>query len=63
LQTYGADEAPQLPFGYPVMTMMALVPALWRKRMNPRVKAWRQQHYPEIRDWRRYKAASNPMPR
>lgn len=63
LQTYDDDEAPQLPFGYPLMTMMALVPGLWRKTMNPRVKAWRKQYYPEIKDWEPYKRATNPMPR
>ena len=35
LQTYGDDDAPQLPFGYPMMTMAALVPPLWRRMMNP----------------------------
>src|SRR5690606_15767871 len=30
LQTYDADEAPQLPFGYPAMTALAMIPPLWR---------------------------------
>ena len=51
LQTWGASEAPQLPWGYPVMTTLALVPPLWRRVMNPRVRAWRRQFYPEITDW------------
>lgn len=63
LQTYDTDEAPQLPYGYPLMTMMALVPTAWRRVMNPRVKEWRAQHYPEIEDWRPYRHATNPMPR
>ena len=63
LQTYSDDEAPQLPHGYPLMTMMALFPTLWRKTMNPRVKEWRERYYPEIEDWEPYKTASNPMPR
>ncbi|WP_333713871.1 alkane 1-monooxygenase [Yoonia sp.] len=63
LQTYDDDEAPQLPHGYPVMTMAALVPTLWARIMNPRVKAWRAKYYPEITDWTPYKTASNPMPR
>ncbi|MGJ8622773.1 MAG: alkane 1-monooxygenase [Yoonia sp.] len=63
LQTYEADTAPQLPFGYPLMTMMALVPLLWKKVMHPRIRDWRAQHYPEIKDWTPYKQASNPMPR
>jgi len=63
LQTYDAADAPQLPYGYPMMTMAALVPRLWRRMMNPRVQAWRALHYPEITDWLPYKTASNPMPR
>lgn len=39
LQNYTEDAAPQLPFGYPVMTMAAMIPPLWRRIMNPRVKA------------------------
>ena len=63
LQTYGTDEAPQLPFGYPLMTMAAMVPPLWRRWMNPRVRAWRRQYYPDIADWLPYNRAQNPMPR
>jgi alkane 1-monooxygenase len=62
LQTYAEDEAPQLPFGYPIMTMAALVPSLWKRVMNPRVKAWRRQFYPDITDWHTYNKALNPMP-
>ena len=63
LQTYGEDDAPQLPYGYPVMTIAALAPSLWRRVMNPKVQAWRAQYYPEIEDWSAYRTASNPMPR
>ena len=63
LQTYEEDDAPQLPYGYPVMTMMAVFPRVWRKVMNPRVHAWRAKYYPEIEDWQPYKTATNPMPR
>lgn len=63
LQTYGAEEAPQLPFGYPLMASVAMVPPIWRRVMNPRVRAWRRQFYPDITDWSAYKAGSNPMPR
>lgn len=63
LQTYGPDEAPQLPYGYPVMTTMALIPPLWRRRMNHRVRRWREQFYPEITDWRPYNKAATPPPR
>jgi len=51
LQNHGPEEAPQLPFGYPLMTLMALVPPLWRRVMNPRVRKWRAMFYPEITDW------------
>lgn len=63
LQTYPEDEAPQLPYGYPVMTMAAMVPPVWRRIMNPRVRAWRARFYPDITDWRPYNRAENPGPR
>ena len=63
LQTYGADEAPQLPQGYALMTICALIPPLWFRVMNPRVRAWRKRFYPHITDWSAYKTATNPMPR
>jgi alkane 1-monooxygenase len=62
LQTYGKDEAPQLPYGYPVMTTLALIPPLWRRVMNPRVRAWRRQFYPDITDWSAYDLGSLPPP-
>jgi len=63
LQNYAEDEAPQLPYGYPLMTMAAMVPPFWRRVMNPRVKAWRQKFYPEIEDWTAYNRADLPAPR
>ncbi|WP_347137883.1 alkane 1-monooxygenase [Paracoccus sp. SSK6] len=63
LQTYGEDQAPQLPFGYPAMTFVAMVPPWWRRRMNPRVRAWRRQFYPEVTDWGPYNRGELPMPR
>ncbi len=63
LQTYSQDEAPQLPFGYPGMTFLAMMPPLWRRRMNPRVRAWRRQFYPDIEDWGPYNRGELPMPR
>lgn len=63
LQTYAPDEAPQLPFGYPGMVAIAAIPPLWRRVMNPRVRAWRRQFYPDIEDWSAYKTGTNPMPR
>ena len=63
LQTYGPQEAPQLPYGYPVMTMAAMVPPLWRRIMNPRVRRWRAMYYPEITDWSAYNRGTTPLPR
>ena len=63
LQNHNQTDAPQLPHGYPVMTMAAMVPPLWRRMMNPRVRAWRARYYPEIADWRPYNKARNPAPR
>ena len=63
LQNYSESEAPQLPYGYPMMTMIAMVPPFWRRMMNPRVRRWRRMYYPEVTDWAAYKTASNPMPR
>ncbi|WP_172328608.1 alkane 1-monooxygenase [Mangrovicoccus sp. HB161399] len=39
-------EAPSLPHGYPVMTVLALVPPLWHARMRPRLRAWQRRHDP-----------------
>ncbi|MFY0619850.1 alkane 1-monooxygenase [Shimia sp.] len=63
LQNYTDAEAPQLPFGYPVMTIAAMVPPVWKRVMNPRVRKWRGMYYPEITDWHAYNKAKNPMPR
>lgn len=63
LQTYAPDEAPQLPLGYPAMVVAAAIPPLWRRLMNPRVRAWRKRFYPDITDWAAYKTGTNPMPR
>lgn len=63
LQNYTAADAPQLPYGYPVMTVLAMMPPLWRRFMNPRVRQWRQMYYPEITDWTPYTKRQLPMPR
>jgi alkane 1-monooxygenase len=63
LQNYTDVEAPQLPHGYPLMTMAAMVPPVWRRIMNPRVRRWREMYYPEITDWKPYNKALNPPPR
>lgn len=63
LQTYDKSEAPELPIGYPALAAMALIPPLWRRVMNPKVRKWRAMYYPEITDWTPYRNATNPMPR
>lgn len=63
LQTYSEADAPQLPYGYPLMGAIAMVPPLWRRVMNPKVRAWRRRYYPDIADWAPYNAARNPYPR
>lgn len=54
LQTYQETEAPQLPFGYPLMVLMSYNPWIWRKVMNKRVRRWRSMYYPEVLDWSAY---------
>lgn len=63
LQNYTQADAPQLPYGYPVMTTAAMIPPLWRRVMNPAVRRWRGMYYPEITDWKPYNKALNPLPR
>ncbi|MGB7241337.1 MAG: alkane 1-monooxygenase [Sulfitobacter sp.] len=63
LQTYGPSVAPELPYGYAVMTMIAMYPPLWRRMMNPKVRKWRAMYYPEITQWQPYNKATNPLPR
>ena len=45
------------------MGALAMIPPLWRRRMNPRVRQWRKTFYPEITDWKPYTKAANPLPR
>jgi alkane 1-monooxygenase len=63
LQTYDADTAPQLPYSYPLMTIMATIPPLWRRLMNPRVREWRRKYYPDVVNWHAYNKGLNPKPR
>lgn len=60
LQNHAPEDAPQLPFGYPLMAAIAMIPPVWRRVMNPRVRAWRRQFYPEITDWAPYRAGKHP---
>ncbi len=39
------EESPQLPFGYPLMIIMSLVPAIWFKSMNPILENWEDKVY------------------
>jgi alkane 1-monooxygenase len=36
------DESPQLPYGYPTMIMIALVPPVWFSLMNARLEHWQK---------------------
>ena len=63
LQNHAEEDAPQLPFGYPIMTMLAMAPPLWRRYMNPKVRSWRRKYYPDIEDWHPYNKALNPPPK
>jgi alkane 1-monooxygenase len=40
------DEAPQLPAGYFSMFVLALIPPLWHRVMDPRVDAWIRNRRP-----------------
>jgi alkane 1-monooxygenase len=51
LQSYDADDAPQLPFGYPLMVLLSLIPQFWMKVMNPKVLEWRKRFYPDLQEW------------
>lgn len=63
LQIHDETEVPLLPTGYPPMTALAMIPPLWRRVFNPRVRAWRRQFYPEIDDWTPYKTGAFPPPK
>lgn len=63
LQNYSEQDAPQLPYGYPLMTVAAMIPPVWRRVMNPRVRKWRAMYYPDITDWQAYKNGTTPMPK
>ncbi|TGK14109.1 alkane 1-monooxygenase [Leptospira fletcheri] len=39
------EESPQLPYGYEVMILVALVPALWYKIMDWRLEEWESKYY------------------
>lgn len=37
------EKSPQLPFGYPMSILLAMIPPLWFRIMNPRVEALQSQ--------------------
>ncbi|HAI75242.1 MAG TPA: alkane 1-monooxygenase [Microscillaceae bacterium] len=39
------DESPQLPYGYPVMILMSMIPPLWFKVMDKRLEEWQSNAY------------------
>ena len=45
------------------MTILAQMPRVWRRVMNPRVQRWREMYYPDITDWSAYNKAAHPPPR
>ena len=61
LQSHTEDAAPQLPYSYPTMTALAMIPPLWKRVMNKRVRAWRKQNYPDITDWKAYNKGLNEV--
>ncbi|WCL48327.1 alkane 1-monooxygenase [Leptospira sp. GIMC2001] len=44
------EESPQLPAGYEVMILVAMVPPLWRKIMNPILENWKSNRYEKIKE-------------
>ncbi len=52
------DESPQLPFGYPVMIMIALVPPLWFMLMNKKLETWKSLAIQESEIRRRVEATA-----
>lgn len=47
LRHWDEREAPQLPSGYAAMLLVALVPPLWFRIMDPRVDAWTESRTPK----------------
>lgn len=37
------EDSPQLPTGYAAMVLLALIPPLWKRVMNPKVEGWNQR--------------------
>ena len=43
LRHFEGTDAPELPAGFPLMFLVALVPPLWFRIMDPRVESWRRR--------------------
>jgi alkane 1-monooxygenase len=39
------DQSPQLPFGYPTMILLAMIPPVWFGLMNRRLEHWQKVNY------------------
>jgi len=37
------DQSPQLPYGYPTMILIALIPPLWFRMIDPLLESWQKQ--------------------
>jgi alkane 1-monooxygenase len=42
------DESPQLPYGYPTMILLALLPPVWFSLMNKRLEHWQSAADPSV---------------
>ncbi|TXT59527.1 MAG: Alkane 1-monooxygenase [Promethearchaeota archaeon] len=42
------EDAPQLPTGYAGMVLLALIPPLFKRIMNPMIQEWKIKYYPEL---------------
>lgn len=54
------EESPQLPYGYEIMILIALVPPLWFKLMDRKLEEW-QDSYGEVGS-RKSKSGAKPLP-
>jgi alkane 1-monooxygenase len=57
LQTYDTRPGAATALRLSDDELLALIPPLWRRMMNPKVRAWRRQFYPDITDWQDYNKA------
>jgi alkane 1-monooxygenase len=45
------DESPQLPYGYPTMILLAMVPPVWFSFMNKRLEEWSEKTFTATTAW------------